>query len=221
MRPRRTHGGPVRDLSPSGNSPIFGAGEGGSGRSPFPPGGREVHTARRIRERVRALARAVEADFPADARPLLVGVLKGAAFLLADLAREIALPVRIDFVRLRSYGASTVSSGEPEALLDLDSDISGTDVVVVEDVADTGRSLEKLGALLAGRGARSVRFLVLVDKGGRRERPVRIDYTGVRTRGGFLVGYGMDHAEEYRHLPGIWLLPEDEPVGSGGDGDNG
>jgi hypoxanthine phosphoribosyltransferase len=147
-----------------------------------------------------------------------VGVLSGAAFLLSDLAREMTVPARIDFVRLRSYGDGTSPQGEPESLLDLATDPSGLDVVVVEDVADTGRSLAALGRLLEGRGARSVRYLALVDKTGRRERAVTIDYPGFRRRGGFLVGYGMDHAEEYRHLPGIWILPEGEDSRGGGDG---
>jgi hypoxanthine phosphoribosyltransferase len=148
-----------------------------------------------------------------------VAVLKGAAFLVADLAREVALPSRIDFVRLRSYGDATESSGEPETVVELSTDPAGMDVVVVEDVVDTGRSMEAMKAMLEGRGARSVRFLALVDKAGRRVRPVAIDYAGFRRRGGFLVGYGMDLAEEYRDLPGIWLLPEGAapPGGDGGD----
>jgi hypoxanthine phosphoribosyltransferase len=160
---------------------------------------------------VAALAKAIEGDLPPEGRLLLVGVLKGAAFLLADLAREISLPVRIDFVRLRSYGSGTRSRGEPETLVEPDADPAGMDVVVVEDVVDTGRSLAKLRELFEGRGARSVRLLALVDKAGRREREVTLDYTGFRRGDGFLVGYGMDHAEEYRHLPGIWLLPEGSP----------
>ena len=167
---------------------------------------------REIREAVARLARAIEADAPrrASAQPmLLVGVLKGSFVFLADLVRELTIPAEVDFVRARSYGAGTQSAGTVEITKDLETDVTGRDVIVVEDIADTGRTMNAIAArIAAGRPASLRRCALLVREGGPApgEEP---DYAGLPLGPGFVVGYGLDYAEGYRGLRDIRALNED------------
>ncbi|GFK95506.1 Hypoxanthine phosphoribosyltransferase [Fundidesulfovibrio magnetotacticus] len=140
---------------------------------------------------------------------LVVGVLKGAFMFLADLVRHISIPAHVDFVRVSSYGAD-VKPGELKFVQDLDSPCKGRHVLVVEDIVDTGNSMSMLLAELSQRGAASVRLCALIDKVERRKTQVTVDFPGFRLAKGFLVGYGLDFAEDYRCLPGVYELIQQE-----------
>jgi len=142
----------------------------------------------------------------ANSEILLVGVLKGSFLFFADLARAIRPPVVIDFVRLASYGSDTCSSGIVEIRKDLEMSIKGRDVVIVEDIVDSGHTLESLFNLLLHREPRSLRICTLIDKTARREVSIRVDYVGFVLDDGFVVGYGLDYDEQYRNLPDIHLI---------------
>lgn len=157
-----------------------------------------------IRQRIQELAREITAEQPSDL--LIVGILKGAFIFTADLVREISIPLEVDFIRIASYGAGTSSAGEIIMSKDLDNPVAGKNVLLVEDIVDTGQSMVWLTEHLKGRGAVSVKTCTLIDKQERREHAVKIDYYGFRIGAGFLVGYGLDYAEQYRHLPGIYRL---------------
>lgn len=159
----------------------------------------------RIERRVAELGAAISRDYPSG--PLyLIGVLKGACFFLADLARAIETPVRIDFVRAASYGAASISSGEVQLTKDLESPIEGRHVILVEDIVDTGVTLSYLRRLLAARGPKSLKLAALLDKPERRRAPLAVDYLGFEIPDRFVVGYGLDHAEDYRNLPDVCVL---------------
>lgn len=159
-----------------------------------------------IRRRVQELAAEIDAVY-GDEGLVVVGVLKGACLFMADLVRALHIPrVELDFVRLSSYGNGLRSSGEIVFSKDVETALEGRHVLVVEDIVDSGRSMAFLLASLASRKARSVRLAVLVDKRERREVAVTADFTGFVTDGGFLVGYGLDFAEQYRQLPAIYAL---------------
>lgn len=157
-----------------------------------------------IRKRIQELAREIAAAQPLDL--LIVGILKGAFIFTADLVREISIPLEVDFIRIASYGVGTSSAGEIMMSKDLDNPVEGKNVLLVEDIVDTGQSMVWLTEHLKGRGAASVKICTLIDKRERREHAVKIDYYGFRIDAGFLVGYGLDYAEQYRHLPGIYRL---------------
>jgi len=169
-------------------------------------GSRPRYTAVQIRRMVATLARRVDRAY-AGSEVVLVGVLKGSVFFLADLAREIRVPLAIDFVRLSSYGRGTSPRGRARLTKDVETDVAGKHVLVVEEVVDTGRSVRFLRRHFERKRARSVRFCVLVDKLGRREAGVEVEFSGFRPTSGFLVGYGMDRAEAWRELPEIHELP--------------
>lgn len=158
-----------------------------------------------IRRRVAELAGQIERDHP-EGPPYLIAVLKGACFFLADLARAIRRPVRLDFIGISSYGSSTSSSGRFTMTKELDSPIEEADVVLVEDIIDTGATLEYLIEYLRQYKPRSLRVAALLDKPGRRTRPVAADYVGFAIPDRFVVGYGLDLAEDYRSLPDICVL---------------
>jgi hypoxanthine phosphoribosyltransferase len=158
-----------------------------------------------IRRRVLELAGEIERDHP-DGPLYLIAVLKGACFFLADLARAIRRPVRLDFIGISSYGSSTSSSGRFILTKGLDSSIEDADVVLVEDIIDTGATLEYLMEYLNRHKPRSLRVAALLDKPGRRMRPVAADYVGFEIPNRFVVGYGLDFAEDYRSLPDICVL---------------
>lgn len=156
-----------------------------------------------IARRVDALAREVQAGY-GDEPVCMIGVLKGAAIFMADLARRIGTRnLEMDFVQLSSYGAGTQSSQNIVIKKDIDLDIAGKHVLVVEDIVDSGLTMRFLLGRLAGAHPRSLRLAALVEKLGRRIEGVRVDYTGFIMQGGFLVGYGMDYAEKFRSLPDI------------------
>jgi hypoxanthine phosphoribosyltransferase len=164
----------------------------------------------RIRHRIQEIAHQIRKDFASE--PLhLVGVLKGAVFFLADLAREIPGEVSFDFIAVSSYGKNTHSSGQVRLTRDLDSSIEGKIVIVVEDILDTGMTLQYLLRVFQQRKPKALRVAVLLDKPSRRITPVRADYTGFEIPNAFVVGYGLDYAERYRNLLDVGILTLPEP----------
>jgi hypoxanthine phosphoribosyltransferase len=139
---------------------------------------------------------------------VIVGVLKGAFIFLADLIRHLTIPVQVDFIRLASYGCQTETSGSICLTKELEIDIADRDVLVVEDIIDTGHSLAFLLEHLKLKKPKSVRLCTLIDKPERRESQIAVDYAGFIVKHGFLVGYGLDFAENYRHLPAIYHLQD-------------
>ncbi len=161
----------------------------------------------RIQERVRELGAQIDADYPE--RPIhMVAILKGACFFLADLARAISRPVRIDFIGISSYGKGKTTSGEVKLTKDLDMSIEDADVLVVEDIVDSGVTLSYLVHVLEQRKPRSLRIVALLDKFERRIEPIQIAYTGFRIPDRFVVGYGLDFAEQYRNLRDVCILED-------------
>lgn len=160
-----------------------------------------------IRDRIAALAAEIDADY-AGHEVLLVGVLKGAFVLIADLARELSVPVSIDFMAVSSYGSATRTSGVVRILKDLDVDIEGRHVVLVEDIVDSGLTLNYLLRNLRSRGPASLEVLTLLAKPGAAHVDVPVRYRGFDIPEVFVVGYGLDHAERYRNLPFIAVLDE-------------
>ena len=159
----------------------------------------------KIAERIRQLGAEITADYP-DAPIYLVGILKGACMFLADLARAIDRPVRIDFIGISSYGKGKTTSGEVRLTKDLDISIEGADILVVEDIVDSGVTLNYLVHVLKQRRPRSIRVAALLDKPDRRMRPVEVSYVGFQIPDEFVVGYGLDFAEDYRNLRDICIL---------------
>lgn len=166
-----------------------------------------LFTSDEIRETVARIAREISDDYR-ESRPLLVGILQGSFVFMADLIRQIDIPVEIDFVRLSSYGSGMESSGEVEVIHGLEQAITGRDIVIVEDIVDTGITLKRFMDDLRERNPASVRLCALIDKTARREVDVRIDYTGFRVNDEFVVGYGIDCNEQFRNLPDICHVKE-------------
>jgi hypoxanthine phosphoribosyltransferase len=158
-----------------------------------------------IQRKVSDLGRMITADY-AGKQLLLVGVLKGAVIFLVDLSRCIDLPLEMDFMAVSSYGASTESSGVVRILKDLDSPLEGKDVLIVEDIVDTGLTLSYLREYLLGRGPASLRICALVNKQKARKADVAIDYVGFDIEDQWVVGYGLDMAELHRNLPYIAVV---------------
>nr|WP_044948781.1 hypoxanthine phosphoribosyltransferase [Chthonomonas calidirosea] len=166
-------------------------------------------TEEQIQHRLQQLGKQITEDYRDVHRPLLlVGVLKGAAIFLADLVRSISRPVEFDFVAISSYGKATHTSGEVRILKDLDASVAGKDVIIVEDILDTGLTLRfsYLMENIRNRHAASVSVCVLLDKPSRRRVPIEVRYCGFRIDNHFVVGYGMDYAEQYRNLPYIGIV---------------
>jgi hypoxanthine phosphoribosyltransferase len=166
---------------------------------------RTIHTREAIATRVAELGQAIAADY-ADRPPILVSVLKGSFVFAADLARALALPVRIEFLGVQSYGSGTVSTGAVQITQDLTHPIEGQDILIVEDIVDTGLTLAYILSLLRARGARSLKVCAFLDKPSRRRVEVPVDYVGFTIPDVFVVGYGLDHAEQYRNLPALCEL---------------
>ena len=162
-----------------------------------------------IRDRIKELGSQITRDY-AGKNPLLIGVLKGACFFLSDLLRAVDTRLSIEFMAISSYGSSTRTSGEVRIMKDLDVPIEGRDILVIEDIVDTGLTLSYLLANLESRGAASVKLAALLDKFERRQRTVKIDYLGFQIPDEFVVGYGLDFAERYRNLPFIAVLKNPE-----------
>lgn len=159
----------------------------------------------RIRERVSALGQQITHDHPGG-ELVVLGVLKGSFMFLADLARAIERPLRVEFLGVQSYGGAKSSSGAVQITLDLTSPIDNADVIVVEDIVDTGLTAQFLMQQLEARQARSVKLCSLLHKPARSIRPVPIDYLGFTIDDVFVVGYGLDYAQKYRNLPDICVI---------------
>jgi hypoxanthine phosphoribosyltransferase len=160
-----------------------------------------------LERRVRELGAEISRDY--DGKELfLVGVLKGAVFFLSDLMRAIEVPCEVDFMAVASYGSSTDSSGVVRILKDLDATIEGKDVLIVEDIIDSGLTLSYLLRTLKAREPRSLEVCALLTKPERREVDLPIRYTGFEIPNKFVIGYGLDHAERYRNLPYVAVLQE-------------
>ncbi len=169
---------------------------------------RRLYSAPELADIVGRLAREISADHPEGV--VLVGVLKGSVFLVADLLRRLGVPVQVDFLSLSAYAPA---ARRVQVLKDLDLDVSGRDVVLVEDVVDTGLSARYVLDLLAGHGARRVRVCALLDRPGRRIIPLEVDYRGAEAPESYLVGYGLDLADRFRNLPDVLVV--DNPGSSG------
>ena len=168
-------------------------------------------TRQQIQHRVNEIGADISRDF-AGQRIMLVGVLKGAAMFVADLARAITLDCTFDFLAVSSYGTAT-SSSAVRLIKDVDQTIEGKNVILVEDILDTGRTLCYLKNLLLAHGPTTLKIAALLDKPERRLCNIQADYVGFSIPNRFVVGYGMDFAERYRNLPDICLLPTDAPTG--------
>jgi hypoxanthine phosphoribosyltransferase len=161
-------------------------------------------------DRVAELAAAIDRDYAGSEGLVCVGVLKGSVFFLVDLLKRLTVPVAIDFFQTTSYGAGT-SPGEVRIRKDIDLPIRGRDVLLIEDIVDTGYTLRTILDLLRFRGARSVKLCALLDKAASRRVEVTIDYKGFEIEPLFVVGYGLDFDERFRNLPYISVLDSDDP----------
>jgi len=160
-----------------------------------------------IQQRIRELGAMISNDYPAG--PLyLIAILKGAFIFLADLSRAIKTPTRIEFMGISSYGRNKTSSGQVKVTKDLDVSIEGHDVLIVEDIVDSGITLHYLVNVLEQRRPKSLRIATLLDKPDRRQRPVEVSYVGFQIPDEFVVGYGLDFAEDYRNLRDICVLEQ-------------
>lgn len=158
-----------------------------------------------IREKVRELGGKITADYK-NSNLMLVTVLKGAVVFLADLMRQIDVPAEIDFMVVSSYGSGVKSSGVVKIVKDLDVPLAGKDILIVEDILDSGLTLSYIKELLESRGPRSIRIATLLDKPSRRKVDLQADYIGFSVADEFVIGYGLDYDEKYRNLPYIGIL---------------
>ena len=161
-----------------------------------------------IQTQVKEVAKRISADYQGKT-PVVVCILKGAVMFFADLLRELDFPLVTDFMAISSYGSSTKSTGVVKLVKDLDRDICGRDVLVVEDIVDSGRTLSYLLEMLKDRGPASLRLCTLLDKPERRVIDVHVDYTGFNIPDEFVVGYGLDYDQRYRNLPYIGVVEFD------------
>jgi hypoxanthine phosphoribosyltransferase len=164
-------------------------------------------TREQIATRVNELGTEITRDY-AGRQPLLIGVLKGAFVFMADLARAIDLPLELDFMAVSSYGTATKTSGVVRIVKDLDADLSGRHVILVEDIVDSGLTLSYLQRGLMARGPASLEICALFLKEGQQRAPVHVPYVGFRIPAEFIVGYGLDAAELYRNLPDVCVIEE-------------
>lgn len=162
-------------------------------------------SADQIAARVKEIGEQISADYAGE-EILMIGVLRGAVIFMSDLARSISIPVAIDFMAVSSYGASTTSSGIVRILKDLDEEVAGRHLLVVEDIIDSGLTLNYLLDNLHSRKPASIKLVTLLNKPERRKKEVHVDYNGFTIPDHFVVGYGLDYAEKYRNLPFIGIL---------------
>jgi hypoxanthine phosphoribosyltransferase len=160
-----------------------------------------------IQSRIREMGEQISADYP-DGNLHLICILKGACFFLTDLARAMKRDVFVDFMGISTYGKGKTSSGEVKVTKDLDISLEGANVLIVEDIVDSGITLNYLMQLLQQRKPKSLRIATLLDKPERRQRPVEVSYVGFRIPDKFVVGYGLDFSEKYRNLDDICILEE-------------
>ena len=164
-----------------------------------------LYSEEQLRERVKELGGQITADY-AGKEPVLASVLRGSYIFMADLTRAIDLPVTVDFMAVSSYGAGTKSSGQVEIKKDLSDSIEGRDLIIVEDILDSGNTLFYLMEILKARKPASIRICTLMDKPDRRTQPIVADYVGFTIPDAFVVGYGLDYDEKYRNLPYVGIL---------------
>lgn len=164
-----------------------------------------LFTEEQLRQKVDELGAQITADYRGK-NPLVVSVLKGSYVFMADLTRRIDVPCTVDFMVVSSYGTGTKTSGEVQIIKDLENSIDGRDLLIVEDILDSGVTLSYLMKVLTARGANSIRLCTLLSKPDRRKVDVKIDYLGFEIPDEFVVGYGLDFAEKYRNLPYIGIL---------------
>ena len=169
-------------------------------------------TREQIAKKVAELGERITRDFEGES-VVLIGVLKGATIFLADLAREIKLDVSFDFIAVSSYGSSKQQSGEVKLMKDVDHSMEGKNIILVEDILDTGLTLTYLKNLLLGHQPKAVKIAALLDKISRRTQPIHGDYVGFEIPDEFVVGYGLDFAERYRNLPDVCILETDGQSG--------
>lgn len=165
-------------------------------------------TEEQLQDRIREMGREITENYQGK-EVVLIGILKGSVLFMADLARQIDLPVTFDFMAVSSYGKSTTSSGVVRILKDLDSSIEGKDIIIVEDIIDSGHTLNYIKENLEGRGTASVSIVTLFNKPNRRKAEMQVDLIGFTLPDEFVVGYGLDFAEKYRNLPYLAVLHED------------
>jgi hypoxanthine phosphoribosyltransferase len=165
-------------------------------------------TEKEIKARIKELADYIKEDYK-ESFPLLICILRGAFLFLADLIREIDIPLSIDFMAISSYGGKTESSGEVKILKDLDTSIEGRHVLIIEDIVDTGLTMDAVTRLLKTRKPKSLKICTLLDKVERRQIKINVDYFGFKIPNKFVVGYGLDYEEKYRNLPYIGVLKEE------------
>jgi hypoxanthine phosphoribosyltransferase len=158
-----------------------------------------------IQKRVSELSREISADYHGK-EPILIGILNGAVFFFTDLVMKMTIPVKIDFIRAFSYGSGTSSSGSVKMIKDIELPVAGKDILLIEDIVDTGLTLKKIIENVKSKKPASVGVCALIDKAERREENINLDYCGFKVADGFLVGYGLDHNEKYRTLPDIYKL---------------
>lgn len=161
-----------------------------------------------IEEAVARLGQEITRDFAGES-VILLGVLKGACLFLSDLARQIELDATFDFIAVRSYGTRKESAGEVQLIKDVTTPLEDKNVILVEDILDTGLTFTFLRKLLLARKPRTLKFAALLDKPSRRQMPVEADYVGFKIPDKFVVGYGLDYAERFRNLPDICIFSED------------
>jgi hypoxanthine phosphoribosyltransferase len=176
--------------------------------------GRPIVTQEEMRNRIRELGRQITADY-ADRDLILVGILKGAFSFYADLARAIRVPLRVDFLVVTSYGFRAKTPGKVKMVTDLTEDIAGRDVLLVEDIVDSGLTVQYLVKTLAKRKPKSIRVCTLLSKPARRKVDVTIDYVGFEIRNKYVVGYGLDYQQKYRNLPYLAVLDKVDDEGQG------
>ncbi|MGI5857900.1 MAG: hypoxanthine phosphoribosyltransferase [Tepidanaerobacteraceae bacterium] len=167
---------------------------------------RVLITEEQIKEKIEQLGEQISNDYKGSDNFLLVGVLKGAVLFMSDLIRHIDIPLQIDFMAVSSYGFSTESSGVVRILKDLDETVEGKDLLVVEDIIDSGLTLSYMCNILKSRKPASLKICALLDKPSRRKVDLKVDYLGFEIPDHFVVGYGLDYAEKYRNLPYICVL---------------
>lgn len=177
--------------------------------------GRPIVTQEEMRSRIRELGRQITADY-ANKDLILVGVLKGAYAFYADLARAIRIPLRVDFLVVTSYGSKPKSSGRVKMVTDLTEDIAGRDVLLVEDIVDSGLTVQYLIKTLSKRKPKSIRVCALLSKPERRIVDIPIHYVGFQIPNKYVVGYGLDYQQKYRNLPYLAVLDKVDDAGQGG-----
>ena len=164
-----------------------------------------VLTREQIAQKVKEAASWLDEKFK-DSKPLAISVLKGSVFFFCDLLREMKTPVQLDFMTVSSYGSKAQSSGMPKIVMDLAASVEGRDVILVEDIVDSGHTLVRMRDLIMGRGAKSFTTVALFDKPSRRQVDIKADYSCVEIADEFIVGYGLDYAQQYRNLPYVGIL---------------